>query len=189
MTSRRVVGAMAFADLAGFTAFTAERGDDAALMLVDRFTTLAEQQLPADGRIVKEIGDGLFIFVPDPIDAVWAMLGLSARGLGEATVETPLWIRAGVHTGSALTRGDDLIGNDVNIASRITDLAAPGEVLVSASVVEACNGTHRVVFESLGPAFLRGIDDPVRLSRAVAAPGANLGSPTARSGESLTHPA
>ncbi len=159
---------MAFADLAGFTAFTAERGDDAALALVERFTTIAAEQMPAGGRIVKEIGDGLFIFVPDVVEAVCAMLAISAKALREATVDTPLWVRAGIHAGSALARGDDLIGNDVNIAARITDLAAPGEVLVSAAVVEACGATQRLCFEGLGPAFLRGIDDPVRLSRVVA---------------------
>jgi class 3 adenylate cyclase len=68
--------------------------------------------------------------------------------------------------GSALVRGEDLIGHDVNVASRITDLAAAGEVLVSGAVVDACPHTPSVCFDLLGPAFLRGIDDPVRLSRA-----------------------
>jgi adenylate cyclase len=161
----RVAGALVFADLAGFTAFTSVRGDEAAIALIERFTEIVGEHLPAGGRIVKELGDGLFLFIDNVLEAVCATLAITARGVVESDRDEPLWVRAGMHAGSALTRGDDLIGHDVNVASRITDLAAPGEVLVSASVVEACDSPS-VCFEPLGPAFLRGIDDPIRLSRA-----------------------
>jgi adenylate cyclase len=157
---------MVFADLAGFTAFTAERGDLAALTLVEHFGAIAAEHMPAGGRVIKELGDGLFIFIPDVLDAVHTTLAITAQGIFESDVENPLWVRAGVHAGSALVRGEDLIGHDVNVASRITDLAAAGEVLVSGAVVDACPHAPSVCFDLLGPAFLRGIDDPVRLSRA-----------------------
>ena len=157
-------GALVFTDLAGFTAFTAEQGDAAALRLVEQFEELTRSVLPAGARVVKQLGDGLFLHFPDPRPAVTAALRLNdscTRSMGES----PLWVRTGVHVGSALRRGDDLIGHDVNVASRITDLAAAGEVLVSESARDSANGGG-VLFRSLGPVFVRGIPTPLRLFRA-----------------------
>ena len=61
-------------------------------------------------------------------------------------------------------RGDDLIGHDVNLASRLTALAAPGEVLATDALRAAVGeGAHDLEFESLGPVFVKGIADPVRV--------------------------
>jgi class 3 adenylate cyclase len=68
--------------------------------------------------------------------------------------------------GADRRRGDDLIGHDVNLASRITDLAAAGEVLVSEAARYRDDVPADVVFEALGPVFVKGIDEPLRLFRA-----------------------
>ncbi len=75
-------------------------------------------------------------------------------------------MRIGIHFGSPVLRGDDFIGHDVNVAARIVDLAAPGEVLVS----EACTAQIEapldgVVFEEIGPTIMKGIPEPVPLYR------------------------
>ena len=49
----------------------------------------------------------------------------------------PLWVRAGLHWGRPSSRGDDLVGHDVNVAARIVDVAAPGELLCSGSMLTA----------------------------------------------------
>ena len=76
-----------------------------------------------------------------------------------------MWIRVGMHHGRALPRGDDLVGNDVNIASRIVDVAAPGEVLVSDSVRSGVDSTADLQFDELGPVVMKGIPSPIRLWR------------------------
>ena len=65
--------------------------------------------------------------------------------------------RIGVHTGPVIVLGDDLIGPGAGKASRITDLARPGQVLVSAE-------TRRLADEDawFGPSWtveIRGLDD------------------------------
>ena len=162
----RATGGLLFTDLAGFTAFTAERGDAAALQLVERFETLARSLLPDDARVVKQLGDGLFIHFADPATAIPTALALSGTCANSSMEDGPLWVRTGLHVGSALRRGDDLIGHDVNLASRITDLAAAGEVLVSAAARYHDDVPADVVFEALGPVFVKGIDEPLRLFRA-----------------------
>ena len=72
-----------------------------------------------------------------------------------------------MHHGHALPRGADLVGNDVNVAARIVDVAAPGEVLVSDAVRPGVRSPPpEVCFEELGPVVMKGIPAPIRLWRA-----------------------
>ncbi|HEV2311127.1 MAG TPA: adenylate/guanylate cyclase domain-containing protein [Acidimicrobiia bacterium] len=160
-------GAITFTDIVGFTEFTATEGDAAAIELLDRQTDLVHDVLPAGGRIVKELGDGLLIWLPAARPAVDVCLELLDR-LMHAGQELPaLWVRIGMHWGSPARRGDDLVGHDVNLAARIVDVAGPGELLVSAGVFDALDANHGgVSLDELGPIVMRGIPDPVRLYRA-----------------------
>jgi len=163
--NERISGTLVFTDLAGFTAFTAERGDEAAVALVEQFESLVRGVLPRSGRVVKQLGDGLFLFVPDAAEAVAAMLSLADTTELASSPDAPLWVRTGIHAGTALPRGTDLLGHDVNVAARITDLAAAGEVLVSESA-RALAGLSVARFQRLAPAYVKGIAEPLRLFRA-----------------------
>jgi adenylate cyclase len=161
-------GAIVFTDLVGFTQLCEVHGDDAAVRLVDVQSREVTDALPAGGRVVKELGDGLLVWIPEPADAIWFALGLQPRFDAAAPADLPMWVRTGVHWGAPRRRGDDLIGRDVNLASRITALAAPGEVVCTDRVVAASDGAvDGVRFEPLGPVFVRGVPDAVPLLRAV----------------------
>jgi adenylate cyclase len=127
-----------FTDLEGFTAYAASRGDRAAVRLLRRHD---EAVLPAikqyRGRILKRLGDGLMVAFPSPSDAVKAALAMQ-----QAARQLRLKLRIGIHAGQARSREGDLIGHDVNIASRIADRAQGGEILVSAAVREASDGVE-----------------------------------------------
>lgn len=166
-----VEGAIAFTDLSGFTEFTALRGDEAALALLEAQEETLAETMGSRGRIVKNLGDGFLLWFRDPCDAIDC--ALRVQDIFEeqsADDDLPLWVRIGVHYGSPLKRGDDIIGHDVNVAARIVDLAAPGEVLVS----EACTGAMQrelpgVMFEEVGPVVMKGIPDSITLFQAVRA--------------------
>ena len=163
-----VTGAIMFTDLVGFTEFTALSGDDAALELLAAQSRLVDEVLPADARVVKELGDGLLLYFRDPAEAVLA--GLDLQRTFEAESEStgmPLWIRVGMHAGVVRERGRDLVGHDVNVAARIVDMAGAGEVLVSDAVRrDAQARVPTVEFVELGPVVMKGIPDPIRLWRA-----------------------
>lgn len=162
-------GAIVFTDLAGFTEFTALRGDQAALDLLALQERLVRGAVGWDGRIVKELGDGLMLWFADPCRAVQIALALQ-ESFEEHAAENdlPLWVRIGIHYGSPARRGNDLVGHDVNLAARIVDLAAPGEVLVSAAVVDKIGASPpHIRFEEVGPAVMKGIPQPVSLYRAI----------------------
>jgi hypothetical protein len=109
-----VEGTIVFTDIVGFTEFTATRGDVEALQLLATQDRLLDATLSADARVVKELGDGLLLWFPEPVTALHTAFALH-RGFGDESAASglALGIRVGMHQGSALQRGDDLIGHDV----------------------------------------------------------------------------
>ena len=111
---------------------------------------IVREELNAEGRIVKDMGDGMMIWFEDACAAIEAALSMQER-FEEATMETnaPLSVRIGVHAGQQTKRGDDLVGHDVNIASRIMGLAGSGEVLTSEATVQAITERPRTLRSSV----------------------------------------
>jgi adenylate cyclase len=161
-----VSGAIVFTDLVGFTEFTATSGDDEAVRLLALQDHIVTTLLPTDARIVKELGDGLMIYFAEACEAVATMLDvLDSFGAAGERDEMPLWVRVGAHWGCPTVRGADLVGHDANVAARVADVAAPGELLVSQSLVEA-DPHGGVAFDELGPVMMKGLPEPVSLFRA-----------------------
>src|SRR5204863_1422219 len=131
----RVPRTFVFADLSGFTNYTAEHGDDAAAFLLSAFRGVAREVASDRGvRIAKWLGDGCMIVAVDHADGVAAALDLDERA---RKVCAPLALRVGVASGySLLFEGDDYIGLAVNLAARLCDAAGPYEVLMPAEQVD-----------------------------------------------------
>ena len=161
-------GAVVFTDMVGFTEFTAHQGDEQALALLSMQDGLVRDSLPEDARVVKELGDGLLLWFADACAALETALTLSGRfeELDEQSI-VPVGVRIGINWGQYLRRGDDIVGHCVNVASRIVNVAGPGEVLVSDTLVARVEADVRgVEFDELGPVVMKGIPEPVRLFRA-----------------------
>jgi adenylate cyclase len=156
----RVRVAIAFADLAGYTRFTEEEGEEEALSSVERFVEGVTHTLPEDARVVKTIGDEVMIVGTDVGGLVdWAVGFID-------TVEERPQPRMGMNLGSTLYRDGDYFGREVNLASRVVARARGGEVLVTDSVVEAVSGASDLRFEPIGDVKLKGFDEPRQLCRA-----------------------
>ncbi|MBA4180532.1 MAG: hypothetical protein C0506_08090 [Anaerolinea sp.] len=164
-------GAVLFTDIVGFTEFTALRGDLEALALLSRQEEIVRASLPGSARVVKELGDGLLLWFPDACAALDFALELQDRYDQEnATDVMPIWVRMGMHWGTQTRRRDDIVGHDVNVASRIVNHAGPGEILLSDATLAAIGtsaGSYQ--FDELGPVVMKGIPAPVRLYRATRA--------------------
>jgi adenylate cyclase len=162
-------GTVVFTDIVGFTEYTALRGDEGALELLSAQERLVQEELPDGARIVKEQGDGLLLWFADACEALNTTFRLQERFEEESAESTlPLWVRVGMHSGRQTCRGDDLVGHDVNLASRVVNLAGPGEVLLSEATLEEIDDKlPEVSFEELGPVVMKGIPKPVRLYRAL----------------------
>src|SRR6266511_927086 len=108
-----------FADLAGYTALTEAMGDESAADAAAEFCEYVRGLLAAHGaEEVKAIGDAVLLRVPDAASAarlaerIVCDYGARHRALGVAV---------GMHTGTAVQRGDDWFGSAVNVAARVAD--------------------------------------------------------------------
>jgi adenylate cyclase len=158
-------GAIVFTDIVGFTALTELHGDDVALDLVERQDRIVRAALPPRARVVKELGDGMLLWFEIAAEAITVSVELQAS-FDRPDDPVPLWVRTGVHWGTPRWRGADIIGRDVNLASRVAALAAPGEVLCTDAVVTQAGALPAINFTPLGAVYVKGITDPIPVLRA-----------------------
>jgi adenylate cyclase len=150
--------AIAFADLAGYTRLTEERGEAEAVGAVERFVEVVEQTLPIDARVIKTLGDEVMIVGADPVALTgWAV------GLGDELPQGSPPPRIGIHSGAALYRDGDYYGREVNRAARVVARASGGEVLVTRSVVDMAGRVDGLEFELIGEVVLKGFNEPTEL--------------------------
>ena len=105
---------------------------------------------------MKELGDGLLLWFDDPRAAIVTSLALQRAFEEESDGDLPMWVRIGMHWGCPRARGDDIVGRDVNLASRIIDLAAPGEVLCSEATADRCGRVARRRLRAARPGLRAG---------------------------------
>ena len=164
-----VVGSVLFTDLVGFTEYTDAVGDIEALHVLDEQRSVVDEHLGEhDGaRLVKEIGDGLMIWIGSAAAGLSFATCLLEAMSGVHTAGTfPLAVRMGMHHGESIARGDDVVGQTVNFAARISALAGPGELLVSEEVLTACGPAPvRRSLRPVGPVLVKGVVQPVWLHR------------------------
>ncbi len=159
--------AIVFTDLVGFTAYTDVHGDRAAVEVLDRQSTIVDAALGGRGRIVKELGDGLMLWFGAGLAGFEVACSvLASVSAARDRDEFPLAVRMGMHVGDVIERGHDFVGQTVNIASRVTDLAGPGELLVTDDAMRSLAGNDRpAVFRPVGPTRVKGVGVPIWLHR------------------------
>jgi adenylate cyclase len=156
----RVRVVIAFCDLAGYTRYTEEMGEEEALNYVERFIDAVTETLPEDSRVVKTIGDEVMIVGSD----VGALVDWSV-GFQRLFDERPA-PRIGIHTGAAIYRDGDYFGREVNLAARVVARSRGGEVLITDTVQELVKDSPHLTFEPVGEVKLKGFDEPRSLYRA-----------------------
>jgi class 3 adenylate cyclase/tetratricopeptide (TPR) repeat protein len=177
-----------FADLAGFTKMTAEMGAEKTHALLNRQLAMLDELVTGYGGSSEYIGDAIMAVFgapiahsDDPIRAARAagdMHGAIVR-LGEE-IGRPLKLHIGIASGQVVAGGlgsdsrtkYTVIGDSVNLASRLSSLAEPGETLVSDTVSSAIG--RQIKCESAGTAMVKGIDQPIHLWR-IAGDGESAG--------------
>jgi class 3 adenylate cyclase len=152
--------AVGFADLAGFTSLAGQVSTSQLAEIVDTFDEhVGDVVLTNGGQVVKLIGDEV-MFVADEVTDGLCIARALACGIPGAE-DLPA-VRVGLAAGEVLNRDGDYYGSVVNLASRLVNLAAPGEVLVSGAAAAAAPSDE---VEALGPVEVKGFPDPVAAFR------------------------
>jgi class 3 adenylate cyclase len=181
LTPRKQLATLLFVDIRGFTALT-EKHDpqEWALFLSDNyFSPLGEIIFQNNGTLDKHIGDGIMAIYGAPIasaeDALRAVRSAVEMRAKMETINTQtdpdhrLPIAIGVHSGevvvgmfgSARKREYTALGHTVNVAARLEQMAAQGQILISLQTYELVK--PHVEVARLEPVMMKGLADPMQV--------------------------
>ena len=171
-----------FADIRGFTSFSENTvPEDVIAVLNNHFTLATEIIFQYDGHVDKFIGDeimavfGVLLEHEDhPARAVMAAVALQKElntvnlkleSSGKKPVKVGIGINVGElivgNIGSKKRMEYTVIGDTVNVASRLTSLAGPDEIIISDSVYQKV--CEFVIVEELDPVMVKGKSAPVKI--------------------------
>ncbi len=128
-----------FSDIAGYSKMV-ERDETLSYRLLQEHNKIIEECVTTnDGRVVKYIGDSVFAEFESPDNACSAAITIQSNFKKRNTLsrkDEQIHIRLGIHSGEVIREGEDLFGNDINIASRIESVAQPDSVFISDSTYQ-----------------------------------------------------
>jgi adenylate cyclase len=156
MTETRKLAAILVADVVGYSRLAGADEDRTLSRLRGLRSDLIDPAIAAHrGRVVKRTGDGAIIEFRSVVDAVRCaievMTGLIERNAG-VPPERRIEFRVGIHLGDIVEETDgDLMGDGVNIASRLEGIAAPGAICLSEDAYRQVKGRLDLAVTDLGP--------------------------------------
>lgn len=163
----RRLAAILSADVVGFSALMGEN-EEGVIRAVKALwkNILGPSAQKAGGRIVKTMGDGVLVEFPSAVKAVQCALSVQeATAAGETAFPDgiQLVLRIGLHVGDVVIDGDDILGDGVNLASRLEGIAEPGGICISAAVRDQLTGELTALFSDDGEHRFKNIARPVRV--------------------------
>jgi class 3 adenylate cyclase/tetratricopeptide (TPR) repeat protein len=164
---QRQLAAILFADIVGYTRLmdTHESATHSRLMAL--LSEVVEPAIERNvGRIVKNTGDGFLARFESVNGAITAAADIQQEvNLREADRPHDMQIafRMGLHSGDIVTNQRDIYGAGVNLAARLQEDAAPGNILISGAVYEQLGSNLKLPTRDLGFKHLKNIAKPVRV--------------------------
>lgn len=132
-----------FSDIENSTLLNTQLGDTRWIKVLTAHDHLVETYIEKyRGLIVKSFGDGHMVVFSTPELAIAAALDIQ-RALGanwnrsRELRRTPIRVRIGLHSGTAIERDGDYFGQNVALAARVAAQAQGGEILVTGEIAEA----------------------------------------------------
>jgi adenylate cyclase len=176
---RRELAAIMFTDLVGYTSLV-QLNETRALDLLEEHRRIIRSTLRRhDGVEVKTIGDGFLIEFPSALQAARCAIGIqdefSKKNSG-LPGDRRIQVRIGLHLGDVIRQGRDIVGDGVNIASRIESFAQPGGICITQQVFDQIQNKLENRIVELGKQHLKHIEAPIPLFRIEAGPKASVTS-------------
>ena len=162
----RGLAAIVFADVAGYTALT-QRDERHALTLLEEYRALTRGVLQRfNGREVKTIGDAFMVEFTSALEASQCAVEIQ-RMMHERNMAVPnedrLWARIGIHVGDVEKKGGDILGDAVNIGSRVYPFAAPGGICITRQVFDQVWNKLGNHLSEMGKREAKNLESPIEL--------------------------
>src|SRR5262245_61445850 len=135
------------------------------------------------GRVVKLVGDGALVEFASAVDAVECAVAIQ-NGVDDRQATEPddrcIQFRIGINVGDIIVEDGDILGDGVNVASRLEGLAEPGGICVSRNVLNQIKAKLALPFEPMGAHRVKNIAEPVEVWRVALDEAVSGLKPTAR---------
>lgn len=161
-SSERKLAAIMFTDIVGYTALM-NKDENAAFKLLQQNKLLHKSSIKEyNGRWLKEMGDGVLLSFDTVSDAVNCAINIQKS----CDMLENISLRIGIHQGEVVFENNDVLGDGVNIASRIEALAPSGGIYVSESI---SRNIHNKGIETryIKEQILKNIEYPVRIYEVI----------------------
>jgi class 3 adenylate cyclase len=164
------LAAIMFTDMVGYSALT-QRDEGLALELLEEHRAfLRPAFLKHQGLEIKTIGDGFLVEFASAVAAVNCAVELQ-EALAQRNLRAPanrqLQVRIGIHLGDVVRRGDDIVGDGVNIAARVEPLAESGGIAITQQVFDQVYNKIPETLASIGKVKLKNIQRQVEVYRII----------------------
>jgi class 3 adenylate cyclase len=152
-----------FCDMVDYAGLTERLGDRASRELLHEHHRIVRDAVARHGgREISVQGDGFMVAFGGAARALRCGVDIQKAFESYAPPNGPerIAVHIGIHTGDAVTEGDDLLGHTVIVASRLADVASPGEILVSSLSEQLVAGSGEFEFTAHREIALKGLARP-----------------------------
>jgi adenylate cyclase len=159
--------AVAFADMVEFTRLGEAVPPEELVGLVELLADLAREVVNPPVRLVKTIGDAVMLVSSDAVKLLDTTLRLLETAAADETLPK---LRIGIASGWAVSRARDWFGSPVNVASRVTNVAEPGTILLEGEARAAIGDAPGYAWSFVGAHALKGVEGETKLFRVQRQP-------------------
>jgi TolB-like protein/Tfp pilus assembly protein PilF len=153
---QRKLAAIMFSDIAGYSSLLKETEKKAFEALRKNQRIHKRLIKKYKGRWLKEMESGSLVIFPSNIDAI-----ICALSIQKATEGLDIPLRIGIHQGDVVFEKKDVLGDGVNIASRIHSVAKANDIIISETVYHDVRNKQGLELEFYGEHTLKGVTEPI----------------------------
>ncbi|MEO6348974.1 MAG: adenylate/guanylate cyclase domain-containing protein [Aquaticitalea sp.] len=163
MSQSRQLAAIMFTDIVGYTALMGS-DEEKAFRLLNKNRELQKQIIEQfNGRWIKELGDGVMASFNTVSDSVNAAIRIQK---GSHAVPD-LQLTIGIHLGEVVFENEDVLGDGVNIASRIQALSIPGSIYISEAIHNNISNKQGIETRFVKQEILKNVVSPIRIYEVI----------------------
>jgi len=158
MPKDRRHAAIMFSDIVGFTAMMGSN-EDKTFEVLSKNREIHQQLVEKyNGTLIKELGDGNLISFNLASDAVYCAIEIQKK-----CKEQDIPLKIGIHEGELVFEGADVLGDAVNVASRLESDTKEGCIYISGSVYRDIKNRSDIHTKYVKEKTFKNVDEPIKV--------------------------
>jgi len=159
LSSTRKLAAIMFTDIQGYTSMMQENEQYAVRIRDHHREIFNSTTAQFNGKILQYFGDGTLSIFDSAIEAVNCAIEMQLSFREDPTIP----VRIGIHLGDIIITEDDVIGDGVNVASRIESVAMSGSIFISGKVYEEIKNHRSIQTLKIGKSAFKNVSELIDL--------------------------